>query len=74
MDLELQNTKVERNREDTDEIIGDEKDGPTTNVTEDDLSADITAISNILKSLDAQVGASGPATNVLGDLGLYPAP
>ena len=67
MDLELRSTKVERNGEDTFDIIGDEKGGPAT---EDDLSTDITAMSNILKSLDAQAGASGPASNVLGDLGL----
>lgn len=68
MDSELLNTKVERNGEDVVEIIGDETVGPAT---EDDLSTDITAMSNILKSLDAQAGASGPASNVLGDLGLH---
>lgn len=78
MDLELRSTKVDRGGEDTVEILGDGKDGPfdvpVTDAAGDDLSADITAISNILKSLDAQVGASGPASNVLGDLGLCPPP
>ena len=76
--MELRNTKVDRGGEETAEILGDEKDGPSdvpvTDVARDDLSADITAISNILKSLDAQFGASGPASNVLGDLGLCPSP
>ena len=69
MDLELRSTKVERNGEDAFDIIGDERGGPAT---DDDLSTDITAVSNILKSLDAQAGASGPVSNVLGDLGLNP--
>jgi hypothetical protein len=68
MDLELRSTKVERNGEDAFDIIGDERGGPAT---DDDLSTDITAVSNILKSLDAQAGASGPASNVLGDMGLH---
>jgi hypothetical protein len=75
MDLELQKTKVDRGGEDaTAEILLEEIDDPPniplTTAAGDGLSADITAISNILKSLDAQVGASGPASNVLGDLGL----
>lgn len=76
--MELRNTKVDRGGEETAEILGDEiygsSDVPVTDVAGDDLSADITAISNILKSLDAQFGASGPASNVLGDLGLCPSP
>lgn len=78
MDMELRNTKVDRGGEETAEILGGERDSssdvPVTDAAGDELSADITAISNILKSLDAQFGASGPASNVLGDLGLSPPP
>lgn len=74
MDEQLIHTRVEREHDGSVQMLNDEDEDSSGAVPaidpSDGLSVDVSIISNILKSLDAQGGASGPASNILKEFGV----
>ena len=74
MDEELDHTRIERETDVSAESLNDEDThlGEAVAVTSprDGLSVDVSIVSNVLKSLDAQGGGSGPVSNILNESGL----